>query len=157
MLIYSKPRHELKLTERLQNLGIETYCPTIKTFRQWSDRKKKIVEPLFKSYIFVRPTTKQIQEIHFVPGFSRFVYWLGKPVKVRDTEIQATRDFLNKVVHDSISISQLAVGKRAKVAVGPLKNIDGEILEIKQNLAILQIDTLGTLVKAKIALTDLVV
>ena len=147
----------MKLSERLQSMGIETYCPTVKTIRQWSDRKKKIAEPLFKSYVFVRPTARQVEQIHFVPGFSRFVYWLGEPVKVRHSEIIATRDFLNKVVHDSISVCHIKVGKTVKMGIGPLKDVSGKILEINQNQAILQIDTLGTLVKAKVALTDLVV
>ena len=152
-LIYSKPRHELKLSARLRAMDIETYCPTRKTVRQWSDRKKKIEEPLFSSYVFVRPTTKQMEQIFYVPGFSRFVYWQGKPVLVRDQEIEATRQFLDQVVHDTILLSKFEIGKTVKVGTGPLKNMDGKLLEISNNKAILQIDTLGTLVKAQIKCT----
>ncbi len=34
--------------------GIEHYCPLQRIQRKWSDRKKIIMEPLFKSYVFVR-------------------------------------------------------------------------------------------------------
>ncbi len=155
-LIYSKPRHELRLAERLSDRGIETYCPTLKTVRQWSDRKKKITEPLFKSYLFVRPEKVQMEEIFFVPGFSRFVYWLGKPVKVRHADIEATRAFLNKVVHDSVSVEQFQVGQKVRIVSGPMARVDGVILEKGSKKAILQIDSLGTLVKAEVALTDIV-
>jgi hypothetical protein len=39
--LYTKPRFEKKVTERLQQLGIEVYCPMITQLKQWSDRKKK--------------------------------------------------------------------------------------------------------------------
>lgn len=155
LLIYSKPRHELKLASRLEEMGIETYCPTLKTMRQWSDRKKKISEPLFKSYVFVRPTLEQKKEIFYVPGFSRFVHWLGKPVRVRDSEIEATKSFLNKVIHDSVHVEQFSIGQKVKIATGPLVHMDGEIKEIGPQKAILAIDSLGTIIMAEIALTDI--
>ncbi len=155
MLIYSKPRHELKLSERLADMGIEVYCPTVKTVRQWSDRKKKVESPLFKSYVFVNVDEKERESVFWVPGFSRFVFWLGQPVVVREEEIQATKDFLNKVEHNTIKLQRLEVGKEVKVITGPLKNTSGKLLRVHNNKAILQIDTLGTLVSAEVALTEL--
>jgi transcription antitermination factor NusG len=155
MLIYSKPRHELKLSARLASLQIECYCPTIKTMRQWSDRKKKVEEPLFKSYVFVRVDDSDREQVFHVPGFSRFVYWLGRPVIVRDEEIAETQNFLNKVVHDSILIQRLEIGKEVRVVSGPLKNTTGKLFRIRGNKATLKIDSLGTIVQAEIALTEL--
>ena len=155
MLVYSKPRHEIKLADRLRSLEIECYCPTIKTMRQWSDRKKKVEEPLFKSYVFVRVDEVDREKIFHVPGFSRFVFWLGKPVVVRDEEIAETKDFLNKVVHDSILIQRLEIGREVRVISGPLKNTSGKLFRIRGNKATLKIDSLGTIVQAEIALTEL--
>ena len=157
MLLYSKPRHELKLSKKLSDMGFETYCPTVKSVRQWSDRKKKIEEPLFKSYVFAKLKDSEREQVFFVPGFSRFVFWLGKPVIVRECEITATKNFLAKVVHDSIRVKQLQVGDNVHVAIGPLKNVEGKLLRIQGQQATLQIDTLGTIVQAKIALADLIV
>lgn len=154
-MIYSKPRHEIKLASRLTDMGIECYCPTIKTIKQWSDRKKKVEEPLFKSYVFVNVDEADRENIFHVPGFSRFVFWLGKPIVVREEEIIATKNFLNKVVHDSILVKKLEVGKEVRISSGVLKNMAGKLLKIKGNKAILQIDSLGTLVQAEVALTEL--
>ena len=41
-VIYTKPRTEIKVSQRLSVLGIENYTPTRMEVRQWSDRKKKI-------------------------------------------------------------------------------------------------------------------
>ena len=53
-VIYTAPRAEKKVNERLESQGVETYLPLQKTLRQWSDRKKKVSIPLFNSYVFVR-------------------------------------------------------------------------------------------------------
>ena len=51
--VYTKPRWEKKVAGLLERKGIESYCPLNKVQRQWSDRKKIVMEPLFQSYVFV--------------------------------------------------------------------------------------------------------
>ena len=41
-VVYTKPRNEIKVSQRLTVLGIENYTPARIEVRQWSDRKKKI-------------------------------------------------------------------------------------------------------------------
>ena len=41
LAIYTNSRAEKKVEERLIKEGIEAYCPTYTTVKQWSDRKKK--------------------------------------------------------------------------------------------------------------------
>ena len=53
-VLYTKPRHEIKALERLAQNGFEVYCPMKTTLKQWSDRKKKVSEPLLPSYIFIK-------------------------------------------------------------------------------------------------------
>lgn len=154
-LVYSKPRHELKLAQRVSDMGIETYCPTIRTVRQWSDRKKKVIEPLFKSYVFVRLNEFNRESIYHVSGFSRFVFWLGKPAVVREQEINTLKNFMNKVVHETIALKRFEVGQHVRVQSGPLKDNEGTLLRIKGQEATLQMDSLGTVIQAKIALADL--
>ena len=52
-VIYTKPKNEKKVAERLQQIEIEVFCPLVTVVKQWSDRKKKIQIPLFNSYVFV--------------------------------------------------------------------------------------------------------
>ncbi len=46
-VLYTKPRNELKVAERLSKLGIEVYTPTRMEVRQWSDRKKMFFIALY--------------------------------------------------------------------------------------------------------------
>lgn len=157
MLIYAKPRHELKLSKWLTQSGLEVYCPTVKTMRQWSDRKKKIEEPLFKSYIFINISHSRREEVFSAPGFSRFVYWQGKPVVVRAEVIEATKHFLNSVNHETIELHNFKPGTEVRIIAGPLQHSEGKILEIKKNKARLQIDALGTIITAEVSLNHILV
>jgi len=44
-VLYTKPRNELKVVERLRSNGVEAYTPTRTEVRQWSDRTKKSKGP----------------------------------------------------------------------------------------------------------------
>ena len=44
--VYTRPRFEKQVGQRLLEEGIEAYVPLIKTMRQWSDRKKVVELPL---------------------------------------------------------------------------------------------------------------
>jgi transcriptional antiterminator RfaH len=41
LVLYTKPKNEVKVAERLAAAGINVYCPMVTTVKQWSDRKKK--------------------------------------------------------------------------------------------------------------------
>jgi transcription antitermination factor NusG len=55
--------------------------------RQWSDRKKKVVVPLFNSYVFVQVADSDRSLVFQSVGAVRYLFWLGKPAIVRDEEI----------------------------------------------------------------------
>ena len=46
--VYTLPRWEKKIARLLEEKGYEVYCPLNRVQRQWSDRKKTVLEPLFK-------------------------------------------------------------------------------------------------------------
>jgi len=75
--VYTRPRWEKKVVKLLNEKGIENYCPLNKVVKQWSDRKKVVLEPIFKSYIFVRVTEEDKWDLKKINGILNFVYWLG--------------------------------------------------------------------------------
>ena len=52
--VYTKSRHEKVVIQELENKNIEAYCPIFKERRQWSDRKRWVEFPLFRSYVFAK-------------------------------------------------------------------------------------------------------
>ena len=62
-VIYTKPRAEKKVEERLNNFGIEAYCPVKQQIKQWSDRKKKILVPVLPSMVLVNIDEKERNKV----------------------------------------------------------------------------------------------
>jgi len=92
--IYTKPRCEKKVNSLLVRKGIESWCPLQKMQRQWSDRKKIVEEPLFKSYVFVKIKDDEKVNVLRTDGVLNFVYFLGKPALIKETEINIIKSFL---------------------------------------------------------------
>ena len=129
LVIYTKPRQEKKLAERLTKLGFEVYCPIQQIKRRWSDRSKWIDQPLFSSYLFIRLEPERREVVYQVPGFVRFLFYNKRPAVVRDKEIVTLRRWLNDFNHESISVSAYRPGCLVKVQSGPLQGREARILE----------------------------
>ena len=94
-VLYTRPRWELKIYTALLERGIEAYCPTYSVVRQWSDRKKKIRQPYFNGYVFVRLQEADRDRVFSIPGVVRYVFWLGKAARVQESEIQLMKEYLD--------------------------------------------------------------
>ena len=136
-VLYTTPRAEKKVYNRLVEMDIETYLPLYKTIRQWSDRKKKVEVPLFNSYIFVRSSEKQRFEILSVYGVVRYLYYLGKPAIIRQKEIDGIRRFLNQTEGYKISVE---VGDKVEIASGVFEGVFGEVIRVGKGKLVFQIE-----------------
>jgi transcriptional antiterminator RfaH len=155
-VLYTKPKNEKKVSKLLQDKGIEVFCPLRDEIRQWSDRKKKISEPVFKSYVFVSLENYEEENVEVLttPGSVRFLWWNKKPGVVRDNEIQAIKDFLDNYKTAEIT-TEYHEGQPVVVAEGPLKDAAGTILQVKGNKAYLLIKTLSVSLVATVAVQSL--
>ena len=81
-VLYTKPHQELKVVQQLEEIGISSYCPTVKLIKQYSDRKKKIQKPLMSSYVMVLIEEHKRNDVFSVFGIVRYLFWLGKPAVI---------------------------------------------------------------------------
>jgi transcription antitermination factor NusG len=152
---YTKPRNEKKSAERLSSKGFEVYCPTTTVVKQWSDRKKKVKEPVFSSYIFARVDEADRQAIILDPSIVSSVFWLKKPVKIREVEIQAIKDFLNDFAQVKSVNLDITRGDRAVINAGPLRGEEGIVRERRGDKVLLQLNGLGLGLQAEVAIGKL--
>jgi len=150
-VLYTKPRNEKKVSQLLEEKGIEVYCPLQESIRQWSDRKKKIQEPIFKSYVFVKMDDYEVESIKVLrtAGTVRFLWWVGKPGTVREEEIKQIKNFLNKYKDAEINVN-IVEGQEVSIIEGPLKENSGVVLRINGNKATLHLKTLGWNITAQV-------
>lgn len=148
--IYTKPRWEKKVAQLLEEKGIENYCPLNKVVKQWSDRKKVVLEPIFKSYVFVRVADTAKWDLKKVNGVLNFVYWLGKPAVVKDEEIDTIRKFLNEFSDVTVEErTRLAVNAKVRIRQGVMMNYHGLLVELSGNRAKVRIDSMGVSLSAQ--------
>ena len=136
-VVYTKPKWEKKVAERLNDLGVNAYCPLIVKVSQWSDRKKKISVPLFNSYVFVQLEEAERNRVFEALGVVRYLFWLGKPAIVKESEIDAIKQWLAAPDEFDIVVDELKKGDSIVLESGPFKSQKAVITEVKQNYYLL--------------------
>lgn len=148
-VVYTKPKWEKKVAERLNEIGIECYCPLITQVKQWSDRKKKTEVPLFNSYVFVHLEDVTRNSVFQISGVVRYLFWLGKPAIVKDEEINIIKISLKAPNISDISVSSIQVGDRIKLETGVFTNQNAVVQEISNTYYTLVLESLGCVLKIK--------
>ncbi len=148
--VYTRPRWEKKVHSLLTAKGIESYCPLNKVRRKWSDRMKTVEEPLFKSYVFVKVTEEGRTPVRMTDGVVNFVYWNSKPAVIKEKEIQTIKKFLDEYSDVSVVKMELKPNERVLVTAGPLMDKEGKVLEVKNKVAKVVIESLGSVLIADI-------
>jgi transcription antitermination factor NusG len=130
--IYTKPRWEKKVAAGLDEKGIENYLPLIKTLKTWSDRKKWVQEPLFRSYIFVHIDVADYIPALQTPGALKYVSFEKKAVSIPPLQIEAVKIFIESGEDLLSDIPELRTGDRVLVTRGALKGLVGTLVEFQQ-------------------------
>lgn len=155
--LYTKPRAEFKAEEQITTMGIENYLPTVTKFKQWSDRKKKVKEPLFSGYIFIRANEKERLISLEQNAVVRSITFEGKPAVIPDWQIDSLKTLMENNPEVFIS-NQLHTGQVVKVVDGPFRDVEGVIINVsrdERNLAI-SIDMLNRSVIVRLTSTNVV-
>lgn len=132
--LYTKPRNEKKVAQKLEQLGIVVFCPIITKIKQWSDRKKKVQEPLLPSYVFVQIEEAKRKDVFQVDGVVQYVYWLGKPAIIKSSEIDALKTQLlqpDPIVN--IELKAYRLNQTIQIEDGPFKGQDAIVEKISPN------------------------
>lgn len=148
-VLYTRSKAEKKVADTLEKMKLEVYCPMTTEIHQWSDRKKKVTVPLFRSYVFVRLNEKERHLVFDVPGVVKYLYWLGKPAIVRDTEIETIQNWLTGEDLEDLLITDLTPGDRVILQGGAFRNKEAIIKDASPKRVRLILLELGCTVSAK--------
>ncbi len=152
-VLYVKSRQEKKIDSILNDHNIETFLPILKTFRQWSDRKKRVEIPLFPSYLFVNLKNKLDLEKVLSTKEACFFLRIGKEyAKATEKEINNIKLFLGmdgiKDVERDI-ISNIKIGNTYTLKTGPLKGFTCEVCNFSgKHRIIVKVNSLNQNIKA---------
>ena len=149
--LYTKPRHEFKAEEQLKGCGVEFFLPKVTRVKQWSDRKKKVTEPLFSGYIFVRGNERERLLALEQYAIVRSIFFEGAPAIIPDWQIVNLQKMLESGTDVEVT-DRMAVGTAVKIISGPFKDVEGIIYELpnQERMLSITIDLLRTSVVVKI-------
>ncbi len=133
-VLQTRPRNESVVQRQVQARSIETFLPQIEKIRIWSDRKKKIQEPLFPGYLFVHGSEDdRISAISGTAGALKYVFFEGRPAEVSEREIILIKDSLKEP--EKISLEQMKISRGDEIVVthGVFKGMKGRVNEFRGN------------------------
>jgi len=150
LALYTKPRSEVKAEEQLTSSSIQTYLPTITKLKQWSDRKKKVTEPLFRGYIFIYADEQERLISVEKQAIVRCLFDNGRPARIPEWQIDNIRKMLesdtNVIVHNGI-----VPGAKVKIKSGSFQGVIGTVINESSGKSIsVSIDLLNRSVVARL-------
>jgi transcription antitermination factor NusG len=127
----------------LTKKGFDIFLPTYKSIRQWKDRKKSLLLPLFPCYVFIRNSVERHLEVVTTPGVWYIVTANGQPAGIPSAEIEQIR----RVMANAPRLEPhpfLTTGDRVRVKAGPLVGVEGILLRQKGgDRLVLSLELLG--------------
>jgi transcriptional antiterminator RfaH len=133
--LYTKPRNEFKASKQIEKIGVSYYLPTATKIKQWSDRKKKITEPVLRGYIFIFADEKERINTLELNSVVRCLSESGRPAKIPAWQIENLRKMLSNEGEFFVR-EGLVPGVKVKIKEGPFKDVIGVYKEIDNDKTI---------------------
>jgi len=128
---YTRSRAEKAVARELEKQHINHYLPLYKTIRQWSDRKKKVEEPLIRSYIFVHITDKEYRKVLETMGVVNIIHFSGKPVPIPDWQIENLKILMGAQIPIDHEMREFTAGEEVCIRYGPLAGLRGTVIHVQ--------------------------
>ncbi len=138
----TKYKGEFKALDFFKSIGINSYVPSFKTKKIWSDRIKKVTVPAISGYVFFELSKINYELINLNPYTKNIVRDTnGLPAVIREKEINRLKKYL--VGEDLMTNMDLFKGQKVKVNSGPFIFKKGSIKKISCNKVVINIDAIN--------------
>ena len=121
-----RARHEKIVTQRLKEVGVTSFLPTIMQERRWSDRKKMVEFPLFSCYVFAKLSSTNEGRLKAlrIDGVYSLVGTHGEGTPIPDEQIDAVRR-ITEEHFEWHTQPFLKIGQRVRIRSGALDGVEG--------------------------------
>lgn len=129
-VIYTKPKAEDIVSQKLRQAGLEVYNPKMRVKKYVRNRYCEAIEQLFPCYLFARfEADKYLWMITYTRGVKKVVGGRNTPWPVADGVI----DFIRSNEKDGFIIrrcEEITEGDTVRIAEGPLSGLTGIFKQI---------------------------
>jgi len=119
-----KSRAEFKAEKELCSLGVQLYLPSTTVLRKWSDRKKEIVVPIIRGYIFIYANEKERLYSLEQKSIVKCLFDGGRPANIPDWQIVNLKKVLEYKPEITVE-NGLTLGDNVKIIDGPFEGVVG--------------------------------
>ena len=138
----TKNKGEFKALDFFESMGVNSYVPSYKTKRIWSDRIKNITVPAIRGYVFFELSKINYQLVNINPFTKNIVRGLnGMPAIIKEKEINTLKKYLNNDYQGSRS--NLIEGQKIRIDSGPFIFKKGTIDKISCNKVVVNIEAIN--------------
>lgn len=132
--VYTRSHFEKRVASELTAKGVENYLPVIQEARRWKDRTKIIDFPVFPSYVFSRfaDSHRSRLEVLKTIGTVRILSRGESIDPIPDREIESLQRLLKANVR-CFAHPFLREGAWVRIKCGPLKDIEGHLVRLKND------------------------
>jgi transcription antitermination factor NusG len=125
-----RTRHEMGVARHIRGIGYEEFLPLYMCRKRWSDRVKEVESPLFPGYLFCRFDPQNRLPILKIPGVIQIVGNSRQPIPVDEGEIDAIQNLVTSGIPNQ-PWPFLEVGERVHIEAGPLRGLEGVLVEFR--------------------------
>ena len=138
----TKRRAEFKAQEFFISTGVNSYVPSFKTKRIWSDRVKNVIVPAISGYVFFELDRMNFNTLNINPFTKNIVRDnSGKPAIIKDSEIKIIKDQLNGV--NINSVDSFETGQKIRIQSGPFIFKEGIINKTSYNKVMISLESIN--------------
>jgi transcription antitermination factor NusG len=130
---FTLPQNEKSVAKQLDLRRIESFLPTYETVRVWKNRqKKKIVLPLFPTYICVHISRAERGKVLQCPGVLQIVGNQREPLALPDAEVEMLRSgFCRERLEP---YHELVIGEKVRIRSGVMQGVQGTLVRRSSSL-----------------------
>lgn len=137
-VFYTRSRAEKKVEDDLVRKELEVFLPKRVVTRQWSDRKKRVVQALFPGYIFARVDERERLSVLESEHVVRCIAMDGRVVRVSDYEIELLKSLQRDPERlEAVRLPLPERGVMVEIRRGQLMGLRGEVIEHRRGTAVL--------------------
>jgi transcription antitermination factor NusG len=138
---HTKARAEKSLAWDFVNLSIPYFLPMVEKTAIWGGRKRKVLVPIFPSYVFFAGGEMQRYQAMKTDRVCQVI-----PVRQREKFVKELENVRKAMgCRDMLNLYPFAaVGERCRVSSGPLEGIEGIVIRKDDSLhLVMQVSMLG--------------
>ena len=137
--LHTKPQKEEQVASFCAaQLGLETYYPRLRQYRNIRRKRRLVIGPLFPRYLFCRfDHGLRYRAVRYAPEVVEIVSKGSAPTMVSPNLIQGLREWADEEV-DLLDLQpSMRIGDRVEITTGPMQGLSGTILkESKESVRI---------------------